>query len=125
SRARGVRVMSADLPPGLLLSWYGDDFTGSAAVMEVVAFAGIDSVLFLDPPTRQQLQKFPTARAIGIAGIARSQGAVWMDAELPRIFASLAALGAPIAHYKICSTFDSAPDIGSIGHAADLAAPLL
>ena len=34
-------------------------------------------------------------------------------------------LGAPIAHYKVCSTFDSAPHVGSIGKAIDLAAPVL
>src|SRR5206468_649296 len=64
-------------------------------------------------------------RAVGIAGVARSQSPAWMDAHLPPIFRALAALSAPIAHYKVCSTFDSAPHVGSIGHAIDLAAPLL
>ena len=35
------------LPDGLV-AFYGDDFTGSAAVMEVLAFAGLPTVLFLD-----------------------------------------------------------------------------
>jgi uncharacterized protein YgbK (DUF1537 family) len=30
-------------------------------------------------------------------------------------------LGAPLTHYKVCSTFDSAPEVGSIGHVADMA----
>jgi uncharacterized protein YgbK (DUF1537 family) len=43
-----------------------------------------------------------------------------MDEHLPHVFDALAALGAPILHYKVCSTFDSAPHIGSIGRAIDL-----
>ena len=43
-----------------------------------------------------------------------------MDAELPKVFAALAGMGAPILHYKVCSTFDSSPAIGSIGRAIDL-----
>lgn len=113
------------LPAGRLLSWYGDDFTGSAAVMEVLTFGGIDSVLFLDLPTPAQLAAFPQARAIGIAGIARSQTPAWMDANLPPIFSALAGLGTPLTHYKVCSTLDSSPEIGSIGHAVALAAPIL
>lgn len=34
-----------------LVAWLGDDFTGSAAVMEVLHFAGIPSVLFTDAPS--------------------------------------------------------------------------
>ena len=46
-----------------------------------------------------------------------------MDAELPKAFAALAALGAPILHYKVCSTFDSSPSVGSIGRAIDIGVP--
>jgi 3-oxoisoapionate kinase len=35
-------------------------------------------------------------------------------------FTALKALGAPLFHYKICSTFDSSPGIGSIGHAIEI-----
>lgn len=109
------------LPDGLLVAWYGDDYTGAAAVMEVLTFAGLPSVLFLDVPTREQLQRFDQVRGIGIAGSARSQSPAWMDEELPPIFAFLAGLNAPLFHYKICSTLDSSATIGSIGRAAELA----
>lgn len=118
-------MMDAALPPGRLLSWYGDDFTGSAAVMEVLTFGGIPSVLFLDVPTETQLARFPMARAIGIAGVARSMPPRWMDANLPRVFKAMAGLGAPLGHYKTCSTLDSSPQIGSIGHAVEIAEPIL
>jgi uncharacterized protein YgbK (DUF1537 family) len=113
------------LPDGPLLTFYGDDFTGSSAVMEVTAFAGMPTVLFLNPPTPEQLAQFPDRRVIGIAGIARSQSPEWMDRNLPPVFELLRSLGAPITHYKVCSTFDSAPHVGSIGRAIDLGAPIL
>jgi uncharacterized protein YgbK (DUF1537 family) len=43
-----------------------------------------------------------------------------MERELPGAFAALRALGAPICHYKTCSTFDSAPHVGSIGRAIEI-----
>lgn len=108
------------LPDGLLLAWLGDDFTGSAAVMEVLAFAGLPAVLFLDTPTPAQLARFPDARAIGIATTARSHSPDWMRTHLPRPFRFLHETGAPVIHYKTCSTLDSAPQVGSIGTALEI-----
>jgi uncharacterized protein YgbK (DUF1537 family) len=113
------------LPDGPLIAFYGDDYTGSSAAMEALAFAGLQTILFLEPPTPQRLAAAAHCRGIGIAGVARSQDNVWMDRNLPPIFGTLAEIGAPISHYKVCSTFDSAPQIGSIGHAINLAVPLL
>jgi uncharacterized protein YgbK (DUF1537 family) len=113
------------LPPGPLLSFYGDDYTGSSAVMEVMTFAGLPTVLFLDVPTPDQLARFAGYRGIGIAGVARSRSPDWMDRHLPPVFHAMAELKAPVSHYKVCSTLDSAPHVGSIGRAAELAAPIL
>ena len=74
------------LPDGLLVSFYGDDFTGSTSVMEALTFAGLPTVLFLDTPTAAQLAGFAGYRGIGIAGIARSQSPDWMAAHLPQVF---------------------------------------
>ncbi len=104
----------------LLLTYYGDDFTGSTDAMEALARAGIRTVLFLDPPSREELSRFPGVRAVGVAGLARSMSPEQMGVELPPIFERLRALAAPIVHYKICSTFDSSPEIGSIGRAIEL-----
>ncbi len=103
-----------------LITFYGDDFTGSSAVMEVLGFAGLRTMLFLDVPDAGTLARYPGLQAIGVAGTARSRGQTWMRERLPAIFSGLKALGAPLVHYKVCSTFDSAPDVGSIGLAADL-----
>ena len=115
----------SSLPDGCLVAWYGDDFTGAAAVMEVLTFAGLSSVLFLDVPTASQLEDFEGYRGIGIAGVARSKSPNWMDEHLPQVFNAMSTYGAPINHYKTCSTFDSAPHVGSIGKACDIAIPTL
>lgn len=117
--------MNDVLPGGLLLTFYGDDFTGSSAAMEVTAFAGLPSVLFLDTPTPERLAHFAGYRVIGVAGISRSQNPAWMDRHLPPVFRTLRELNAPIAQYKVCSTFDSSPEVGSIGRAIDLGTPIL
>lgn len=113
------------LPNGPLVAFYGDDFTGSSAAMEITAFAGLSTVLFLNPPAAEQLARFADHRVIGIAGVARAQSPEWMDRNLPAVFELLRSLGAPIAHYKVCSTFDSAPHVGSIGRAIDIGTPIL
>ena len=113
------------LPAGVLLAFCGDDFTGSSAVVEVMTFAGLPAVMFLQPPTAEQLRRFADYRVIGVASVARAQTPAWMDAHLPPAFAALAGLKAPVTHYKVCSTLDSSPQIGSIGHAIDIAIPIL
>jgi uncharacterized protein YgbK (DUF1537 family) len=104
----------------MLYTFYGDDFTGSTDVLEALARAGVPAVLFLAPPTHEDLAQFPDVQAIGIAGDSRSRSPEWMSSNLPGIFRTLESFGAPIVHYKICSTFDSAPHIGSIGRALEL-----
>lgn len=91
------------LPEGLLLTFYGDDFTGSTGVVEALTFAGLPTVLFLDLPTEERLAAFADHRGIGIAEIARSQSPAWMDAHWPPVFRRLAGLKAPIAHYNSLS----------------------
>jgi uncharacterized protein YgbK (DUF1537 family) len=108
------------LPPGPLVAYYGDDFTGSTDVMEVLSFAGLPTVLFLDTPAPADLEAFPGARAIGIAGTARSRSPEWMRHHLPPLLRTLSNMGTPVLHYKICSTFDSGPSIGSIGCALEI-----
>jgi 3-oxoisoapionate kinase len=103
-----------------LLTFYGDDFTGSSAVMEVLAFAGVPTVMFMDTPNPAIIARLDGIRAVGIAGVARSKDPEWMSRELPRCFTALKALGAPLLHYKTCSTFDSAPHLGSIGRATEI-----
>lgn len=109
----------------LLLAYYGDDFTGSTDALEALVTAGVPTVLFLQTPTPALLARFPGVRAVGLAGQARGKSPAWMREHLAPALQSLAALGAPILHYKVCSTFDSSPAIGAIGCAIELGLPLM
>ncbi|ESZ52007.1 four-carbon acid sugar kinase family protein [Mesorhizobium sp. RSR565B] len=104
----------------LLLSYYGDDLTGSTDVMEALELGGVPTVLFMRQPDAAMLAQFAHCRAIGLAGTSRSETPQWMDTHLTDAFAWLKALNAAICHYKVCSTFDSSPTIGSIGRAIEI-----
>ena len=103
----------------LLLSWIGDDFTGSTDVMEALTLAGVKSALFLDVPSTADIAAMPGLRAAGLASTGRTMSPAKMDFALAPAFAAMKGLGAPL-HYKICSTFDSSPEIGSVGHAIEI-----
>lgn len=103
-----------------LIAFYGDDFTGSTDALEALTFAGLRAVLFTGVPAPAELARYAGHEAIGIAGTSRAQGPDWMRAHLPAAFRALAGTGARIVQYKVCSTFDSAPHVGSIGTAIDI-----
>jgi uncharacterized protein YgbK (DUF1537 family) len=103
-----------------LYAWYGDDFTGSTDVLEALALNGIKAVLFTHTPSAREIAAFSHCRAIGIAGESRSRSPHWLSRNLPAIFRAMRRLGAPVNHYKVCSTFDSSPRVGSIGRAMEL-----
>ncbi len=106
----------------LLIAFYGDDFTGSTDVLESLASHGIETVLFTRIPDEAQRARFSHCRAVGLAGTSRSQTPDWMSRKLPVIYSWLGGLNPRIVHYKVCSTFDSAPHRGSIGRAAEIGA---
>jgi uncharacterized protein YgbK (DUF1537 family) len=102
------------------LAYYSDDFTGATDSLEVLAEAGLPTRLFLDPPDPADLAGAnPPLVAIGVAGNARTLTRHELDRVVPDVFERLKRLGASMIHYKVCSTFDSAPDRGSIGRAIE------
>jgi uncharacterized protein YgbK (DUF1537 family) len=108
----------------LLLTFYGDDFTGSTDALEQLTLAGIRTALFIEPPTPAQLKKFPGLQAVGVAGNTRSLAPKALERELKPALLALKKLKPRHVHYKVCSTFDSSPKIGSIGRAMDVAAKI-
>jgi 3-oxoisoapionate kinase len=105
----------------LRLGFYGDDFTGSTDSMEALALSGVRTTLFLEPPSPELLQeRFPDLEAFGVAGNSRTMTPAQMEDSLTRVFEQAAKLEARIFHYKLCSTFDSSPEIGSIGRAIEI-----
>jgi uncharacterized protein YgbK (DUF1537 family) len=104
----------------LKIAFYGDDFTGSTDALEFLNRSGIKTVLFIDVPNAEQLSRYPSLQAIGIAGMTRAQSPEEMEATLFPAFEALKALNPKHVHYKVCSTFDSSPTIGSIGKAIEI-----
>ncbi|WP_134702722.1 four-carbon acid sugar kinase family protein [Ammoniphilus sp. YIM 78166] len=106
---------------GLLLAFYGDDFTGSTDAMESLAISGYRTVLFFEPPTKELLKRFEGLRCIGVAGTSRAKGPAEMEEELRPVYQQFAEIQPQIIHYKVCSTFDSAVEVGNIGKAIEVA----
>jgi uncharacterized protein YgbK (DUF1537 family) len=103
----------------ILLAFYGDDFTGSTDALESIASYGAKAILFLEPPTTKQLEKYPNIEVFGVAGKTRSLPTANMEPELIAAFESIKSQQPLFVHYKVCSTFDSSEKIGSIGKAID------
>ncbi|WP_134679590.1 four-carbon acid sugar kinase family protein [Paracoccus ravus] len=88
-----------------------DDFTGASDTLATLSRAGVRARLFRNLPGPADLEGL---EAWGIATAARSIG----RHEIARLAAEIGAGLAPHApdflHLKVCSTFDSSPEIGNI-----------
>ena len=105
----------------ILISFYGDDYTGTAATAEALTQSGLPTVIFTEPPSPAYLERhFPRVRAVGISGTARTLPAKDLPRVLSPIFVSLKAYQSPVYIYKVCSTFDSSENVGNIGRAIEL-----
>ncbi len=103
------------------MTYYADDFTGATDSLEALTSGGFNTVLFLDPPSSNMLSStFPHAQCVGVAGMTRTMKSHEMVAELEDVLGKLSALESEFVHYKICSTFDSSPNIGSVGKAIEV-----
>jgi uncharacterized protein YgbK (DUF1537 family) len=110
--------MSATTKPGRpRYGWYGDDFTGATDTLATWAEHGYRALLFMRVPTPAQCAAAGALDAIGIAGATRAMAPKAAAVELDRAGRFFAAQGVDLLHYKCCSTFDSAPHVGSIGAA--------
>jgi uncharacterized protein YgbK (DUF1537 family) len=109
----------------MLYTYYGDDFTGSTDVLEQLGSYSIPSVLFIGVPTPQHAACFNIVQAVGIAGDSRTRSPEWMTDNLPAVYRALQQFGAPVNHYKVCSTFDSSPTHGNIARAIQIGIDVL
>jgi len=100
--------------------WYGDDFTGATDTLATAARSGRRALLFLRLPGHAQLAAAGPLDCIGIAGAARAMAPDAMRAELLPVADFFRASGARLLHYKTCSTFDSAPQVGNIAVAVQV-----
>lgn len=102
-------------------AFYGDDFTGSTDALRQYARCGLRSILLVDLPPIAELRKLAERYdVIGVAGIARSLPPDEQEAEIRPILTALRDLNPRVVQYKICSTADSSPTLGSIGRAVEV-----
>ncbi len=100
-------------------AWYGDDFTGATDTLAAISCRGQRAFLFLCVPSAEHLAAAGPLDAIGIAGGARTMSPEEMRERLPAVGRFFRDQGVRLLHYKCCSTFDSAPDVGNIAVALD------
>lgn len=98
----------------LRYAFVADDFTGATDTLATLAGAGLRVALYLDA-TRMATDT--DSDAVGLATSVRSLATPHIGAALAPAAQALRTLRPPIVHYKVCSTFDSAPGTGSIGAA--------
>ena len=106
------------------VSFVADDLTGASDVLAQAHRYGLDAVLIIGDVSADGDDggtPLPAdADVVGIAGPARSLGGQEFDALVRAQLAQIAEAGAPVLLYKVCSTFDSLPTLGSIGRGIEL-----
>jgi 3-oxoisoapionate kinase len=100
------------------ICYYADDMTGATDALANFAEWGLTTRLVLDPGDVADAAE--GVEVLGIAGTARGLRTEEMAGELVPALRALAAVGPGAVQYKICSTFDSSPTVGSIGRAAEI-----
>jgi uncharacterized protein YgbK (DUF1537 family) len=91
----------------------GDDFTGASDSLSTYARFGWNASLLIDTDLASS-----GANAFDAPGIPTDLRSLRPDdarREIGRLWSMIEKLDPRIIHYKVCSTFDSGPEIGSIG----------
>ena len=92
-----------------------DDLTGASDVLAQAHRYGLEAALVIgDAPLPVDVD------VVGIAGPARSLGGAAFDDVVRRDLTRIAQVDVDVLLYKVCSTFDSSPTIGSIGRGIEL-----
>ncbi|MFY0992459.1 four-carbon acid sugar kinase family protein [Halomonas sp. C05BenzN] len=106
----------------LLAAFYGDDFTGSTENLAQFCRHGLRGRLFFSSADRDAIQAMaPGLDVVGLAGTARGLAPPAMGDEVEPALEVIEALDPRVRQFKVCSTFDSSPTVGSIGHVMELA----
>lgn len=107
-----------------LVGFYGDDFTGSSENLAQFHRNGLRTRLYLKMPSLGALREAAAdLDVVGFAGTARALSNTQIAEEVSPAYEALRALGCTFLQYKICSTFDSAPQVGNFGFVAESIAP--
>lgn len=105
-----------------LIAFYADDFTGAAENLAQYCKHGLSGRLFFEPVDEAKiLEEAKTLDVVGIAGTSRSASNEQIKELLKPAFSILKKLDSHLVQYKICSTFDSALNVGNLKIVMDVA----
>jgi 3-oxoisoapionate kinase len=105
-----------------LAAFYGDDFTGATENLAQFCRHGLKGRLFFTSANRAAiLEMAPALDVVGLAGTARGLAPEAMTREIEPALGLIETLAPRLMQFKVCSTFDSSPTMGSIGHVMELA----
>lgn len=101
-----------------------DDFTGASDTLATLARSGLSARLYLSAAAPSNTDNDPGhgSKRLDAFGVATSLRAVGVEdgvATITPIAKQLASPACNLYHFKVCSTFDSAPDTGNIAAVAD------
>jgi uncharacterized protein YgbK (DUF1537 family) len=111
-----------------LLKFVADDVTGATDVLDALLRRGFSAAVHMTPPDSTsgpgegRADGDASAEGVQVVGVATTVRAWSADRarrDLPALFAAVDALPGNLTHFKVCSTFDSAPHRGNIGVALD------
>ena len=94
---------------GARIVFIGDDFTGASDSLATYERAGMRARMVLGAAGSDGLE------ALGLPTDLRSLAPARARDEIDRLWPRVAAEAPQVIHFKVCSTFDSAPEVGSIG----------
>lgn len=105
---------------GPVICFYGDDFTGASENLAQFHKHGLRCRLYFEPADPERVRREAASLdVVGIAGVARSRAPDEMRVLLATAFDLFGSLGTRLNQYKICSTFDSAPQTGNFAVAIE------
>jgi 3-oxoisoapionate kinase len=107
----------------LAACFYADDVTGATDALLQFERCGLRGRLRLD--RGDPCDDAEAVDVVGVAGAARGLPTERIEAEVRPALEAFARLAPRVVQYKVCSTFDSSPGIGSIGRACEVAADVL
>ncbi|MGH3488143.1 MAG: four-carbon acid sugar kinase family protein [Actinopolymorphaceae bacterium] len=105
----------------LVAAFYGDDFTGASDALGQFHRWGLRTILLFDVPGGSTVRDLgDDYDVIGVAGVARSLPPALMEAEVAPALEAFRSAGVRVVQYKMCSTADSSPRLGSLGRAVEI-----
>ena len=107
----------------LTACFYADDVSGATDALLQFERCGLHGRLRLD--RGDPSDDADGVDVIGVAGAARGLPTERIEAEVRPALEAFARLAPQVVQYKVCSTFDSSPAVGSIGRACEVAADVL